>query len=126
MHARSATWLSIAALVPLAALAGGCGGDDEPVANPTAPELIPSDGGTEGTTSTAPPKVKTVEEGGGEGSVVEPPVEDTTEETTPTGPAPSRPPRVPDNPGNDTPPPKGSPAERFEQYCNQNPKACGG
>jgi hypothetical protein len=30
-----------------------------------------------------------------------------------------------DTPENDAPPPEGSPAERFEQYCNENPGACG-
>jgi hypothetical protein len=37
--------------------------------------------------------------------------------TTPTTPS--------DTPQNDAPPPQGSPAERFEQYCNDNPGACG-
>jgi len=32
---------------------------------------------------------------------------------------------VPDSPENDTPPPKGSPAERFEQFCAKNPRDCG-
>ena len=31
----------------------------------------------------------------------------------------------PDSPQNDTPPPPGSPAERFEQECERNPEACG-
>ena len=30
-----------------------------------------------------------------------------------------------DSPQNDTPPPKGSPAERFEQECRSRPKTCG-
>ncbi len=30
-----------------------------------------------------------------------------------------------DSPQNDTPPPKGSPAERFEQECRSQPKTCG-
>jgi hypothetical protein len=29
-----------------------------------------------------------------------------------------------DSPQNDTPPPSGSPAERFEQFCQENPGAC--
>jgi len=29
-----------------------------------------------------------------------------------------------DSPQNDTPPPSGSPAERFEQFCEENPGAC--
>jgi hypothetical protein len=30
-----------------------------------------------------------------------------------------------DSPGNDTPPPKDSPAERFEKDCDANPQSCG-
>ena len=30
-----------------------------------------------------------------------------------------------DTPENDTPPPADSPAERFEEFCNENPGACG-
>ena len=30
-----------------------------------------------------------------------------------------------DTPENDTPPPPGSPAERFEEFCEENPGACG-
>jgi len=33
-------------------------------------------------------------------------------------------PSKPDAPGNDKPPPKGSPAERFERTCKANPSAC--
>jgi hypothetical protein len=29
-----------------------------------------------------------------------------------------------DSPENDTPPPPGSPAERFERFCEENPGAC--
>jgi hypothetical protein len=29
-----------------------------------------------------------------------------------------------DSPSNDQPPPPGSPAQRYEQYCNANPGAC--
>jgi hypothetical protein len=30
-----------------------------------------------------------------------------------------------DSPGHDVPPPRGSPAERFERFCRENPGACG-
>jgi len=33
-------------------------------------------------------------------------------------------PRLPDAPGNDKPPPPGSPAERFEQACEKDPHVC--
>ena len=93
----------------------GCGADDEPSTR-TARELpdlsIPTT-----TTSTAP-------------SVID----RTTTSTTPVDPAtetlptegPRTTPEAPgDTPENDSPPPEGSPAERFEQYCTDNPGACG-
>ena len=98
------------------AVLAGCGGDDEP-STKTARELpnlsIP--------TTTAPTTA---------------PAEDTTPATTPTtvDPAtetlpeegPSTTPGTPDDtPENDAPPPQDSPAERFEQYCEENPGACG-
>ena len=33
-------------------------------------------------------------------------------------------PERPDEEGNDVPPPAGSPAERFERFCEQNPREC--
>lgn len=44
-------------------------------------------------------------------------------ETDAGAPPESEPP--PDSPENDTPPPEDSPAERFEDFCNDNPGACG-
>jgi hypothetical protein len=32
---------------------------------------------------------------------------------------------VPDTPSNDVTPPADTPQGKFEQYCNQNPGACG-
>ena len=93
-----------------------CGGDDEPKADttPTVPEL------------TVPQTDET-----------EPPPSDTETETTPAEPTETVPPtddggttapepEAPtDTPDNDTPPPEDSPAERFEEFCNENPGACG-
>ena len=89
--------------------ATGCGGDDESPADPPpkAPELTipetdeqptPPSTDTTPTTETAPPPTTTTPE----------------QPTTPT-----------DTPENDTPPPADSPAERFEDFCNDNPGACG-
>jgi hypothetical protein len=55
--------------------------------------------------------------------------EDTQTQTQPSTPAqtpPSGGTQAPpaDTEGNDTPPPSGSPAERFEDFCAQNPGAC--
>ena len=100
-----------ALILPLAVLvaAPGCGGDDEPDPAPPLPDL------TVPRTETAPPAD---------------PV--TTPETATTPPAVTTPPQtqtqtVPDSPENDTPPPADSPAQRFEDFCNENPgsRSCG-
>jgi hypothetical protein len=93
----------------------GCGGDDEPAADTsdTVPELtVPQ------TDETEPPPTQT------ETTPPEP-----TETTVPPPddggtPAPEPEP-PPDAPENDSPPPPDSPAERFEEFCNDNPGACG-
>jgi hypothetical protein len=99
----------------LAVLAlASCGGDDEPSTN-TAREL--PDLSLPTTTRTTPP---TVDRTAPATTTVDPATETLPEEgptTTPRPPA--------DTPENDAPPPEGSPAERFEQYCNENPGACG-
>jgi hypothetical protein len=58
---------------------------------------------------------------------VEPPattVDPATETLPPEGPPPPEEPPS-DTPTNDAPPPADSPAERFEEWCNENPGACG-
>jgi hypothetical protein len=100
----------------LAVAIAGCGGDDEPSTR-TARELpdlsLPTT-----TTRTTPP---VVDRTAPTATTVDPATETLPEEgprtTTPQDPA--------DTPENDAPPPQGSPAERFEQYCNENPGACG-
>ena len=107
-------------LVAILALSvpAGCGGDDEePAAD--APATVPE--------LTVP-----------QTDEVEPPPAPTQTETTPPEPteavpppddggtpAPEPEPPPPDTPENDTPPPPDSPAERFEEFCNDNPGACG-
>ena len=101
-----------------AAAGAGCGGDDEPAAKQpsTLPDLtVPQ-------TDEAPP------------------VEPDTDTVAPAPPEPQPEPEPPspdgwtaapapeppaDTPENDTPPPADSPAERFEDFCNENPGACG-
>jgi hypothetical protein len=105
------TLLLLLALAPVA----GCGGDEEAPAKPaerrelTVPrETVTRTEATDATTSTEPPPA------------AEPPPQT---ETSGGAPAPQSQPG--DSPENDTPPPKGSPAERFERFCDENPGACG-
>ena len=53
-----------------------------------------------------------------------PPVETVPPSTGGGAPAPEPEP-APDTPENDAPPPADSPAERFEEFCDDNPGACG-
>jgi hypothetical protein len=95
----------------------GCGGDDEEDDDfgtvPTVPLSVPGGSTTaedgEVTTGTT---VETVPDGGTPAPA-----------PTPT-PAPAPPAQTPDSPDNDTPPPAGSEAEQFENFCSDNPGAC--
>jgi hypothetical protein len=101
-------------LVLVAAALAGCGGDDEAGSETTRelPNLaIP-------TTDAAPPVPEQTET---TPTTVDPATETLPEE----GPATTTPEPPADTPENDAPPPEDSPAERFEQYCNENPGACG-
>jgi hypothetical protein len=109
--------LLLAALLACAALTG-CGGNDEPATDttPTVPDLtLPQTDETqpaprtETQTETAPPEPT---------ETVPPP--ETNGGTTAPKPAPPT-----DSPQNDAPPPQDTPAERFEEFCNENPGACG-
>jgi hypothetical protein len=99
-------------LLLLALVSGlGCGGDDEPSRTATAPELTVPDTDTEQTDTTdtqpsqsAPPSG---EEGQGGG--------------TPSPPSEGQ----KDTPENDLPPAPGTPEDRFEKFCRENPGACG-
>jgi hypothetical protein len=109
-------------VLALALAASGCGGDDEPSAEtePALPNLtVPQGDRTE-----AEPAPETVPE-----APFDPSTETLPPETVPpsTGggtPAPAPEPPA-DTPENDAPPPADSPAERFEEFCDDNPGACG-
>jgi hypothetical protein len=49
--------------------------------------------------------------------------DETTTTAPPSGGTPD--PAKPDSPENDVPPEPGTPEEKFEQYCEENPGACG-
>jgi hypothetical protein len=94
----------------------GCGGDDEPSTS-TARELP----GLSLPTTTSPATPPVADKTAPTATTVDP-----ATETLPTEGPPTTTPEAPgDTPENDAPPPQGSPAERFEQYCNENPGACG-
>jgi hypothetical protein len=90
----------------------GCGGDDEPAETTRElPDLsVPE--------VTAPTETEQVEP---PSTTVDPATETLPEE----GPAPDPGEPPADTPESDAPPPDDSPAERFEEYCNENPGACG-
>jgi hypothetical protein len=118
----------LAALVAaLLLVVAGCGGDDDtadkPASKPRAPEQRADSGdrrkdgtasephgasGGAGSGGSAPPS------GAGPGS--------DGDSGSRTGGVPAEPPA--DRPGNDLPPPPGSPAERFEEQCPKGPDSC--
>ena len=106
----------IALVLSLFALGiAGCGGDDDDDAATTIPTIPLSVPGDE--TSTVDESTDTTV--------------DTVPEVTPTPtptpaptPTPTPTPVTPDSPDNDTPPPAGSEAEQFENFCSENPGAC--
>jgi hypothetical protein len=95
--------------LPAALCAGGCGGDDEEDAAAPRTELTAPRTSTSGPSETGPTGegTRSAPSGGESGGT----------------PSPDRGPQR-DEPGNDVPPPPGSPAERFEQDCERNPALC--
>jgi hypothetical protein len=109
-HSRVAT-LALTLALPVAAVAA-CGDDADTQATPEPPKL------TVPRTDTEPERTspRTVPQ--------PPPAPPAPEPDYENAPAPAPPNRA-DSPQNDTPPPPGSPAERFEEACERNPEACG-
>lgn len=122
-----------AAMLVVAALALGavaCGDDEETdtISTPTAPAQTSGESAT--TDEAATDEETTTDDSGG----VSP---GETPETVNEGPDDSggvvgpsyggrgADPEQPDSPENDVPPEPGSPQEAFEQYCDENPDACG-
>jgi hypothetical protein len=112
--------LGLTCVVLLLGSAGiaGCGGDDSETTTPTTEPATLT--GPTGPTSADGAQGRDQQNGGGDvdledGTVTPPP--ETDPENLPAEPA--------DSPENDTPPPPGSPAEQFENFCDENPEACG-
>jgi hypothetical protein len=116
---RTYTLLAIAAVATgllVGIVIASSGGDGDKSESQSVPELRPpggsvGDGEDTTTTDTTTTDTTTTE---------------TQTGTTPTQTPPSGGTEAPpaDTEGNDTPPPAGSPAERFEDFCAQNPGAC--
>lgn len=107
----------IALVLSLFALGvAGCGGDDDEDATttlPTVPLSVPGGESTLGDDTTD--------------TTVDTVPDTATPAPTPTpapAPTPTPTPVTPDSPDNDTPPPAGSEAEQFENFCEENPGAC--
>lgn len=102
--------------VVIASSGGGDGGGDT---SGSVPELTPLPGSSDLGTGTRSERTDTERtttgDSGGATTPATPPA-DTGGSGGTTTPQ--------DSPQNDTPPPSGSPAERFEQFCQENPGAC--
>jgi hypothetical protein len=109
------------ALLALLLAIPGCGGDKEAAKKPrtttTRTQSAPqhTETAAPAPVQTAPPPTRT---GRDPGSAPQTPGEgDGSPRGTSQGGS--------DSPKNDTPPPKGSPAEQFEKDCDANPQSCG-
>ncbi len=114
--------LTVALACVALALVPACGGGDEDTQTPRAPvPTIPEAGppaGTEAETLTEEPDSPVVPEPEPEPAPA--PAPDPGGAVAPTEPEPPV-----DSPENDLPPPPGSEAEDFEEFCDSNPGACG-
>jgi hypothetical protein len=97
----------------------GCGGDDdeETTTIPTIPLSVP--GGSDTDTTAGDESTDTTVDTTPDSSAAPAPTPTPAPAPTPAPPA-----QTPDSPQNDTPPPQGSEAEEFENFCEQNPGAC--
>jgi hypothetical protein len=109
-------------------VASSGGGDDSKTTDVGAPELtVPGDSGTterrserkgtSGATGESGPAPDSGTGGESTGGAQAPPSNQNS------GGA-QAPPAPKDTPQNDVPPPRGSPAQKFEKFCQQNPGAC--
>jgi hypothetical protein len=115
------SWLALALCG--ASLLAACGGDDEPSSQSvTKPDLtVPQDetGPGSSTTDTSDTTDTSTDTVTSPDAPLDQPNPDNGGVPAPDS---NQPP--PDTPSNDAPPKPGSPADRFEQFCAQNPGAC--
>jgi hypothetical protein len=109
-------------LLLLALAPGGCGGDDEAPAKPTKARELTVPRATE-THPEAAATTPTTQRQQQQQPHQPQPAPAPQGDASGGAPAPQTQPQ--DSPQYDTPPPKGSPAERFEKFCDENPGACG-
>jgi hypothetical protein len=94
------------------------GGDDSGTATTSVPELKPPPGSITGESGTTDQRTTTTDTTDTGAPAPEP------TQTTPSDPSGGVQAPPSDTPQNDVPPPSGSPADRFEQFCKDNPGAC--
>jgi hypothetical protein len=101
----------------------GCGGDDEQTVDTvTLPEQVTT---SEPATTSEPQTTEATTTGESGGVEAEPDDDSGQGEDGGTGGTGSYDPSKPDSPTNDVPPQPSSPQEKFEQFCDENPQACG-
>ena len=136
MRGRRITALVAAGL--LALVAAGCGGDDSlapQVPGPPAEVKVPQSAESPADVSAQDQAPESDSDTNSDDTTTDPDTSDDTGTGTTETPAPSdgeadqgggtaAPDATADGPTNDTPPPDGSNAEQFEDFCAQNPGAC--
>jgi hypothetical protein len=125
---RRTGWLALALIAPALA---ACGGDDDNSSTPVEkpPLTVPGDStaGSADTTDTDSTEATPPDDAGDTGSTTGPADQPNPANGGVPAPDNNNPPadqQPEDSPSNDTPPEPGSPADRFEQFCAQNPGAC--
>jgi hypothetical protein len=96
---------------------GGCGSDSESTTAPQSTAITRETSPQSTAESTTTESTTTTEDNGGT------PASGGGDNTSSDGGSGGS--SVPDTPSNDVTPPANTPQGKFEQYCNQNPGACG-
>ena len=114
----TAAAIALVTAIGLLAIAG-CGSDSESTTTPQSSETT-QESSTQSTVESTTTESTTTEDNGGATSPSG--ADDNTSSDGDDGSGGSA---VPDSPSNDVTPPANTPQGKFEQYCNQNPGACG-